>query len=112
MLLLCLLFISLTGFAAVQRLMPSGTTVTIEAEGRVAYRLSLLENRSVRVKGPLGYTTVEIKDQKVRVVDSPCPKKYCVLQGWKDRGAIVCLPNRVVVTIGGKDNPQIDAITG
>ena len=60
MLLLCLLFISLTGFAAVQRLMPAGTTVTIEAEGRVAYRLSLLENRIVKVKGPLGYTTVEI----------------------------------------------------
>ncbi|NOY63919.1 MAG: NusG domain II-containing protein [Nitrospirae bacterium] len=107
-----LLFISLTGFAAVQRLMPASTTVTVEAEGRIVYRLSLLKDQRVKVKGPLGYTIVEIKDQKVRVVDSPCPKKYCVLQGWKDRGAIVCLPNRVVVTIGGKDDSQIDAITG
>ncbi len=87
--------------------------VTIEVENKVVYKLSLLKDTEVNVKGPLGITHVIVKNRRVRVTDSPCPEKICVRQGWISRGAIVCVPNRVVITIGtdNKDG-SLDAITG
>jgi hypothetical protein len=47
--------------------------------------------------------------------DSPCPDKLCVQQGWTDRGAIICLPNKVVISLGEGDQnipePGYDAVT-
>lgn len=77
--------------------------------------LPIEKDRVLSVDGPQGKTTIEIKQQKVRVKDSPCRKKLCVKQGWTERGVIVCLPNKVVITIGNDNdeiNTVVDAITG
>ena len=113
-LLVVLLLLSLGGFVLVKRVMPPGETVVIEVDGKGGYRLPLGEDRVVGVKGPLGITKVVIRDGRVRVEDSPCPQKICVKEGWIRQGAIVCLPNRVVVSVtGGKKGPGgvVDAIT-
>ncbi len=87
--------------------------VTVEVKGKIVYRLSLSKDTEVDVKGPLGITHVVIKDRRVRVTQSPCPEKICVRQGWISRGAIVCVPNRVVVTVGTEiADRSVDAITG
>jgi hypothetical protein len=111
-LLTVLLFFSLSGFVFVKKLIPAGDAVIIEVNGKKAYQLSIGEDRIVDVRGAQGITRVEIKDQRVRVVDSECPQKICVRQGWIRQGAIICLPNRVVVTIEGDEERKIDAITG
>ncbi len=106
-----LLSLSLSGMFFTKTLYPSGNWVLIEVEGKLLYRLSIFEEKTISIKGPMGYTTVEIKDGRVRVKDSPCPEKICVRQGWIQKGVIICLPNRVVIRVGGEDN-RVDAITG
>ncbi len=108
-----LLITSLSGFFFARILSANQSDIiTVEVEGKVVYRLSLLKDTVVNVEGPLGTTVVEIKDGRVRVKDSPCPEKICVRQGWTRRGAIVCVPNKVVIIIGTDKDRALDAITG
>jgi hypothetical protein len=108
-----LLAVSLAGVFFIKDIMPQGQSVTIEVDGKPAYILPIDKDRILSVQGPIGQTIVEIKDRKVRVTDSPCGNKFCIKQGWVGSGSIICLPNRVVVTIGNKDKKKgPDAITG
>lgn len=110
-----LLVISLTGMVFVKEILPHSDDVSIEVEGKVKYIYPLSDNRLVKVNGRNGHLTVEIKDKKVRVIDASCPNKLCERQGWIDAGAIICLPNRVSVIVGGREESKgrkLDAITG
>jgi len=109
-----LILLSLSGIIFMREALSRSETVRIEVDGQPEYLLPLDKNRVVPVKGPKGTTCVEIKDHKVRVTESPCHNKLCMQQGWVSNGAIVCLPNRVVVIVGnhGKHHKTADAITG
>jgi len=109
-----LLSVSLAGIFFIKDIMPQSRSVLVEVNGKPVYILPIDKNRIVSVKGPEGNTTIEIKDRKVRISDSPCSNKLCIKQGWITGGSIVCLPNRVVVTVGNKDRQKDgpDAITG
>lgn len=106
---------SAAAFLFVNDMLPSGSLVRASVHNETVYTLPLHEDRIVAVRGPLGVSTVEVKDGKVRVKDSPCPRKLCVRQGWTDRGAITCLPNRVAVAVDGgapvHDHGHYDAVT-
>jgi hypothetical protein len=108
-----LLLLSLLGLFSIRQILPQNQTVLIDADGKTVYALPLSEDRTLAIDGPEGKTVVEIQGKMVRISDSPCPNRLCVQQGWIASGAIVCLPNRVVVTIHGHGNNQrgIDAIT-
>ncbi|MEW5744123.1 MAG: NusG domain II-containing protein [Nitrospirota bacterium] len=113
LLLLFFLCLSLYSFVFAREAMPEGSAVTIEVEGTLLYSLPLDRNTTVAVDGPLGKTLVEVRDRRVRVTESPCHNKLCLHQEWVTRGAVVCLPNRVVVTITApKEKNTLDAITG
>lgn len=110
-----LILLSFSGIIFIREVLPKGRTVQIEVDGRPVYVLPIDKDRTVSVEGPEGKTVVEIKGQRIRVTESPCHNKLCIQQGWIESGAIVCLPNRVIVTIGNhKDefNKIVDAITG
>lgn len=110
---LLLLLLSLSGILFVKEVLPGGRTVYIEVNDRPAYILPLDKDRTVTVEGPLGKTLIEIKDRRVRVTDSPCLNKLCIQQGWVRSGTIICLPNRVVITVGDHDkSTTVDATTG
>jgi hypothetical protein len=83
--------------------------VVIEASG-TRYRFPLSTDRVERFAGPRGDTVVEIRAGAVRVLDSPCPDKICVAAGAIARTGqfIACLPNRVSVTLEGRDDPPTD----
>ena len=83
-------------------------------DGKPVYILPIDRNNAVSVEGPMGKTQIEIKDHNVRIMASPCNNKLCVHQGWTQQGTIICLPNRVIVTIEGKPRQSgtVDAITG
>lgn len=56
--------------------------------------------------------TLEVRNSRIRVADSDCPKHTCARMGWISRPGqtIVCAPNRLLVQIrGGQDG--IDAVT-
>ncbi len=106
---------SVAGIFISREAMPKGSDVVIEMNGKIAYTFALDTDRTFQVPGPLGVTVVEIKGRKVRVKEAHCPNKLCERQGWVSRGAIVCLPNRLVISVGDKaDNTPkgVDAITG
>jgi len=114
-LLFVLILLSLSGIIFIKEVLPKGHTVRIEVNGHLVYLLPIEKDRIVSVKGSVGNTIIEIKDHKVRITESPCDNKLCILQGWIEKGSIVCLPNRVIVIISSQEdelNKRVDAITG
>ena len=79
----------------------SGSYAIVEVDGSVVARYPLSVDGTYEING--GTNTVEIKDGKVRMLDADCPNQLCVRQMWIDKAnqSIVCLPNRVIVTISG-----------
>ncbi len=107
------IFLSFYSFAYVKDITPKGSEVRIEVDGKLKYTFPLSTDRTVEVNGAIGETTVEIKGGKVRIKDAPCINKICIHEGWIEKGSIVCLPNRVVVTVSGPDKSKDpDAISG
>jgi len=73
----------------------------------------LRERATFEVEGPLGTTVVVVEDGAASIVSSPCPHRVCVGMGAvnSDGQAVVCVPNRVVVTIEGSGPAPTDAVT-
>ncbi len=112
-LLLICIFLSFYSFVYVREAMPKGTEVRIEVDGKLKYTFPLSKDRTVEFNGVIGMTTVEIKGGKVRIKEAPCPNRVCIHQGWIESGALICLPNKVIVTISRPDNSKgPDAISG
>ena len=92
-------------FLTVKSFSQKGSLVKVNADGK-HYEYSAKQDGIYKVGGPLGITTFEIKDGRVRIIDSPCPNKTCVNQGW--HSPLVCLPNNVIITL--EDEGEFDAI--
>lgn len=62
-----------------------------------------------QVEGDLGIVKVEVKDQKIRVIEENSPYHLCSKQGYisSSNETIICMPNRIMIEIIGKNN--IDA---
>jgi len=91
-----------------------GGWVVVEVEQNEVARLDLTTDQTVKVKGPLGLTEIEVKKGQARIVRSPCKTKVCIKSGYiryADRLA-ACIPNRVVVRIVGETHRGVDAIVG
>ena len=82
-------------FLSKNSLTKKGSTVRFLSDG-IEYEFQM-KNGTYKVEGAIGITTFQIEDGKVHIVDSPCPNKTCVEQGWTS--PIICLPNKVVITI-------------
>lgn len=77
----------------------------------------LIEARPLDTDGvfPVGdgtMVTIEVKDGRVRVAESDCPRRTCARMGWASRAGqtIVCVPNRLLIQIRG-DRQDVDAET-
>jgi hypothetical protein len=73
---------------------------------------ALDEDRHLDFPGPLGVTTVEIRDGAVRISSSPCPNQPCVASGAVSKPGqwIACLPNKILVRIEGSGEEEgVDA---
>ncbi len=115
LLFLVLITAAVAGIFISREAMPQGNDVIVEINGKTAYTFALDIDRIFPIPGPFGETVVEIRDKKVRVREAHCPNRLCEKQGWVVKGVIVCLPNHIVISVGGKaaDSPKdVDAITG
>lgn len=97
---------------------PKGSRVVISSHGKVIGEYNLTGNRVISVgetiidgdKKPL--LKVIIKDGTVKVVESTCPDHLCEHETIRrSNSMIVCLPNKVIVKIEGK-NKEYDFISG
>lgn len=100
---------------------PRGNLLTaqIVLNGEVVgeYRLDALEEPvRLTLDGAPWPITLEIAPEGVRVAESACPGQDCVHAGQVSRagGRIICLPNKLVVSVtgGGEATEDFDAVTG
>jgi hypothetical protein len=105
-----LLCVAALVFCSLYFLSPSGNSVKIEVASKTVAILPLDEDTvyNVEINGKTT-NTVEIKSGEVNVTYADCPDKICVNHRVisKNGESIICLPNKVVVSIEG-ENVEVD----
>ena len=56
-----------------------------------------VDSNQLKVKGILGFTTVEWTGDGVKITDSCCPNKTCVQFGKTNNSSLICVPNGIIV---------------
>ena len=80
--------------------------VLVTVDGQAVATLDLNKDTDMMINGYHGGTDhLIIKDGYASITDASCPDKVCVRTGkiHKTGELIVCLPNRVVVSIEGEE---------
>ena len=112
-LILIIIVISVAALAFILHMAIGGTGVgsaTITIEGKIQGVYSLGEDQIVEING--GTNMLEIKNGYADMIKADCPDKLCVHQkAVSKRGeSIICLPNKVVVSIESEENSEFDAV--
>ncbi len=104
------------GFIKRQALSNDSKYVSIQVNGKeikkIIYDKSII-GKTIAIETEYGYNLIEIGDEEVRVIEASCPDKIDVKQGYITNigETIVCLPNRLVVEIKGREkNNHVDII--
>lgn len=99
------LFAAAIAFFAVRLLPDAGAAVVVSVDGDEWGRYPLEDNITVTVSSKNGSNTLIIRDRKAYVTDATCPDGLCEkMHSISRRGeSIVCLPNKVVITVTGGD---------
>lgn len=113
-LLSCLLIGSLLLGAVLMMGRTDGTTVVVRVDGEQVAEFSQDENTTYCIEGVNGgRNDLVIQDGEVWLEDASCPDKLCVHQGSIHYvgQSIICLPNKVTVTIEGQgDENSVDIV--
>ena len=82
---------------------PQGQYLEIYKNNEILATYSLNQKLKKEIYNTKGVTEVIIDNGKVRFSKSPCPKKYCIHQGWinKANQIIICIPNKSSISIVG-----------
>lgn len=85
-------------------------TAVITVDGTIYGSYSLSMEQEIDIDGT---NTLEIMDGKADMKEADCPDKLCVNHKAisRDGESIICLPNKVVVTIEGGKDRELDAVT-
>lgn len=87
-----------------------GIRVVVTVDGKKYGDYDLSDNQTILIQGT---NTFQIQDRKVFMTKADCPDKLCVHHKpiFRDGESIICLPNKVVVSIIGGKNRDLDAVT-
>lgn len=114
--LLSVMVLAVLGFLiGMTYLLRRGERIVITVEGEVygSYRLSDEQDIKISRDGKV-VNIVRIEDDKAYMYLADCPDHLCQRQGavYREGESIICLPNRVAVTVQGadRDTDSIDAI--
>lgn len=113
-LLFIILFIALAGLLIFKLTQKDGSMVVVTVDGVVYREYPLNKDISVDIQGVKGGTNhLVIKDGYAAITEASCPDKICVKSRKinKTGESIICLPNKVVVKIKGKNSPEVDGST-
>lgn len=85
-------------------------SVTVKVEGEITGVYSLAEDQTIKING--GTNILQIKNGYADMIEADCPDKLCVKQKSISKSGenIICLPNKVVVTIDSSENSEFDAV--
>ncbi len=87
--------------------------VEVAVDGEVVMTLPLSEDTEVTIEGvDGGENLLVIQDGTAKIESASCPDGICVRHYAisRDGESIICLPNRVVVTIRGGEKGDVDAV--
>jgi len=91
-----------------------GAYVQIMADGSIYKTLSLNEDATITINGyNNGTNTLQVKDGYASIIHADCPDKLCQKQKkirYKGE-TLVCLPNKVIVSVISEENSGMDSIT-
>lgn len=84
----------------------------IRHNNEIIKELSLSENSDYQIDLNDGYIVISVKNNSIAIIDSSCKGKECVNTGYINNGIkdIICIPNRVVISVISVDKEEIDAI--
>lgn len=90
----------------------TGSSVTITVDGKEYGTYSLLEEQTISIGEGEHKNVIEIKGGKVYMITASCPDQLCVNQNAisYDKQSIICLPNKVVVTVTCENQSDVDMI--
>lgn len=89
--------------------------VVLDGETVAEYELSALTEPVTLSLSDAPYPlTIAAEQGRIRVTWSDCPSQDCVHTGWADRAGaqIICLPNRLIISLTGSEELPFDAVTG
>lgn len=91
--------------------MTKGSYITITIDGQEYGTYSLQEEQTIPV-GNSACNTIVIEDGKARMLEAKCPDGLCVKQKaiCYDKESIICLPNKIVVTVTSEEESELDAV--
>lgn len=100
-LLISLLSLSLLAFLVIFAFFGnSGEVAVVTVNGEEVARLPLAEDTELLIEGVGGTNRLVIKNGTAFLTEATCPDKICVNTGAASSlRSIVCVPNRVVITI-------------
>lgn len=92
-----------------------GAFIQITIDGEMYKTLPLNEDTTITINGfNNGSNTLQIKDGYASVIDADCPDKLCQKQKkihYKGE-SIVCLPNKVIISVISREEPVLDGVSG
>lgn len=89
-----------------------GDSVRVSVDGEIYGEFSLNENRTVQIISEGGYNVLVIENGRAYVESASCPDGICAAHKpiSRDGESIVCLPNKVVITVNVGDDEAPDII--
>lgn len=79
-------------------------------DGKLIEHISLDQNQELELLD--GKMVMEVRDHRVRIKHSECPRRLCVQRGWVSHNgeAIVCVPFKTSIEVASKQKAPVDAI--
>ncbi len=89
-----------------------GSYITITVDGKEYKTYSLLEEQTITIGEGETVNVIEIKGGKAYMTSASCPDQLCVNQNeiHYDKQSIICLPNKVVITVTSDEDSDTDLI--
>ncbi len=79
----------------------------VQYKGNIVATLPLSKNTVFKIDDGI---IAEVKDGRIRLIESTCKNQFCVKQGWTNSFPIVCVPNELMITIENKKKNEKDII--
>lgn len=85
-------------------------SVIIYVDGEVYGKYGLSEDQTIQINDT---NVLEIRSKEAVMTKADCPDQICVHQKGisQTNESIICLPNKVVVSIEGKEAKELDAVS-
>lgn len=89
-----------------------GSTISITIDGAEYGTYSLLEEQTITIEQDGHINIIEIKNGEAYMKEASCPDQLCVDQNEIsfDKESIICLPNKVVITVTSDMESDLDGI--